>query len=126
MPKIIIGKDCGNSPKNILLKDLVVALVKGDAKFFLATVTDDIRWDIIGNPLLEGKEEVAKALERMKGDKDTTLTIKHIATHGKAGAVDGTIELGNGKILAFCDVFEFNSSTGKSVKEITSYVVERK
>ena len=126
MPKIIIGKDCGNSPKNILLKDMVVAMMKGDTKFFLATVTDDIRWDIIGSPLLQGKDEVAKALERMKGDKDTTLTISHIATHGKAGAVDGTIKLGNGKTLAFCDVFEFNSSTGKSIREITSYVIERK
>ncbi|MFT3895875.1 MAG: nuclear transport factor 2 family protein [Anaerolineales bacterium] len=126
MSKIIIGKDCGNSPKNILLKDMVVALIKGDTKFFLATVTDDIRWDIIGTPLLEGKEDVAKALERMKGSKDTTLTIKHISTHGKSGAVDGTIILGNEKTLAFCDVFEFSSSTGKGIKEITSYVIERK
>lgn len=126
MPKIIIGKDCGNSPKNILLKDMVVAIIKGNSKFFLATVSEDIRWDIVGNPLLQGKDDVARALERMKGDKNTTLTIRHIATHGKAGAVDGTIKLSNGKTLEFCDVFEFKNSMGKSVREITSYVIERK
>lgn len=126
MPKVIIGTDCGNSPKNIFLKDMVAAIIKGNRTFFLASITEDIRWDIIGNPLLQGKDEVAKALERMKGDKETTLTIKHIATHGKAGAVDGTIQLGNGRTLEFCDVFEFSNSTGTSVKEITSYVIERK
>lgn len=126
MARVIIGDDCGNSPKNNLLKDLTIAIVNGDVEFILASVTDDICWNIVGNMLIRGKDDFAEVLEQMKKDQTTTLTIKHIATHGKAGAVDGTIKMKNGKTLAFCDVYEFVNTTGTRVKEITSYVIRLK
>jgi hypothetical protein len=43
MTKVIVGKDCGSSPKNIFLKDLTVAFAKGDVQFILSRVTGDIR-----------------------------------------------------------------------------------
>lgn len=60
----------------------------------------------------------------MKKDKVDELSIHHIATHGKAGAADGRIKFKNGKIHAFCHVYEFSNTKGTSVKEITSYVIE--
>ena len=123
MARVIIGEDCGNSPKNILLKNLTVAIVNGDVEFILASVTDDICWNIVGSMLIRGKDDFAEVLEQMKSDKATTLTIKHIATHGKAGAVDGTIKMKNGKTRAFCDVYEFGNAKGTRVKEITSYMI---
>jgi hypothetical protein len=50
----------------------------------------------------------------------------HIATHGKAGAINGRRKLKDGGIHAFCDVCEFSNAKGMSVKEITSYVIEIK
>jgi hypothetical protein len=52
------------------------------------------------------------------------LTIRHIATHGKAGAVDGTVRLENGKLRAFCHMYEFSNSKGSAIKEITSYFID--
>ena len=126
MTRVIIGKDCGNSPKNIFLEKLTIAFAKGDAKFILGNVTDDIHWNIVGDRLLQGKDNFATALERMKKDQTVELTINHVATHGKAGAVDGTTKLKNGKTRAFCDVYEFNGVKGTRVKEITSYRIEIK
>jgi limonene-1,2-epoxide hydrolase len=126
MTKIIIGEDCGNSPKNIFLQKFTIAFAKGDAKFILGSVTDDIRWNMVGEQLIQGKDNFAKALEQMKNDKAVELTIHHIATHGKSGAANGTTKLKNGKTRAYCDVYEFKDTKGSSVKEITSYMIEIK
>jgi hypothetical protein len=123
MTKVIVCEDCGNSPKNIFVQEITIALAKGDSKFILSNVTDDIRWNIIGDQLIEGKEHLAEAVGEMKKDTVEVLTIRHIATHGKAGAVDGTVRLENGKLGAFCDVYEFSNSKGSAITEITSYFI---
>ena len=126
MTRVITSEDCGNSPKNILVQDLTIALAKRDSKFILGKVTDDIRWNIVGDKLIEGKDSFARTLEKIKGDKAVQLTVHHVATHGKAGAVNGTTKMKDGKTRAFCDVYEFSNSKGNSVKEITSYIIEVK
>lgn len=124
MPKIIIGEDCGNSPKNLFVQKFTIAFAKLDSKYILGNVTDDIRWNIVGDELIQGKENFAKALERMKADKAAQLTVHHISTHGKSGAANGTIRFRKGKTRAFCDVYEFKDTKGLSVREITSYRIE--
>ena len=124
MAKIIISEDCGNSPKNIFVQKVTIAFAKRDSKFIINNVTDDIRWNVIGDRLIEGKDRFAKALEKMKKDSVEVLTIRHIATHGKAGAVDGTLRLENGRLRAFCNVYEFSNSKGSAIKEVTSYFID--
>ena len=124
MTKVIIGEDCGNSPKNIFVQELTIAFAKADSRFLLKNVTDDVRWNILGDQVIQGKDDFAEALEERKNNKAAELTILHIATHGKAGAADGRTKFKNGKIHAFCNVYEFNNTKGTSVKEITSYVIE--
>jgi SnoaL-like domain len=124
MTKVIIGEDCGNSPKNIFVQELTIAFAKGESKFILDRVTDDIRWNIVGDTLIEGKDNFIKAIERMKNDKVAQLTIHHVATHGKAGAVNGTSTFEDGKTRAFCHVYEFSNTKAVAVKEIISYIME--
>jgi limonene-1,2-epoxide hydrolase len=126
MTKVIISEDCGNSPKNIFVQELTIAFAKGDLRFILDKVTDDVRWTIVGDSLIEGKEKIMEMLEQMKNDKAEELTIQHIATHGNAGAVDGKMKFKNGKTVAYCNVYEFSNAKGTSVKEITSYEIESK
>ena len=126
MTRIIVSEDCGNSPKNIFVRDVTIAIAKGDSKFILSKMTDDFRRNIIGDQLIEGKDRLAEALDERKRDTVEVLTICHIATHGIAGAVDGTLRLENGRLRAFCNVYEFSSAKGTAIKEITSYVIEIK
>jgi hypothetical protein len=126
MTKVMIGEDCGNSPKNLFVRDLTIALAKGDTKFILKNVTGDVRWNLVGDRLIEGKAKMAEILEQIKNDKAAELTIHHIATHGKAGAADGTMKFKNGKTVAYCNVYEFSNTKGTSVREITSYEIELK
>lgn len=124
MTRVITSEDCGNSPKNIFVQDLTIAFAKRNSKFILGNVTDDIRWNIVGNKLIQGKDNFAEALEQKKNEKVEELTMQHVATHGKAGAVNGTTKSKNGKTYAFCDVYEFSNTKGTAVKEMTSYVIE--
>ena len=49
MTRVIIGEDCGNSPKNIFVQEITIALANGDVKSVLNSVTEDIRWSIVGD-----------------------------------------------------------------------------
>ena len=123
MTRISVSEDCGNSPKNILIRKLTIAIAKRNTKFILDTVVDDVMWNIVGNQVIEGKENLAGYLKQLKIDQVSLLTIHHIASHGKAGAVDGTQRMENGERFAYCDVYEFGNTKGTMVSEITSFMI---
>ncbi len=124
MTKIIVDEDCGNAPKILLLRDFNIAFAKQNAEFVLQNLTDNIRWDRVGDKLVEGKDQVAKEVDKMQQTKTAELTIKNIMTHGNVGAVDGITKLDNGKSYAFCDVYRFSSSAKDAkIREITTYII---
>ena len=123
MTRVIIGEDCGNSPKNVFIQEITIALAKGDVKSVLNSVTEDIRWSIVGDRVLQGTEQFVEALQEKKNEKVVELKIQHIATHGKTGAVDGTLKFKN-KSHAFCHMYEFSNAKGNAVKEIISYIIK--
>jgi hypothetical protein len=82
MTRVILSDDCGNSPKNIFLTKITTAFAKGDSKFILGSVTDDIRWNIVGDKVIEGKDRFAEAMKQMKSD--TKSNIDHVATRRQA------------------------------------------
>lgn len=122
--KIITSEDCGNSPKNIFLQELAIALARADSRYVLDRVSEDVRWQIVGHRLIQGKSDLGTILLQQKTQGARELIIHHVATHGKAGAVNGTIKLEKGKNREFCHVFEFTSAKGNQVGEIISYVIE--
>ena len=122
--KVIRSEDCGNSPKNIFLEKLTIAIAKGDAKFILRSITEDIRWHMVGERVIEGKEDLKKVLQETKENAVAELTMYHITSLGKAGAVNGRLKVRGGRTQDFCSVYEFGNAKGVNVKEITLYVIE--
>lgn len=122
---IVIGSgDCGNSPKNIFLENLTTSFATGDRELLLNSVSEDIVWDIVGQEHIQGKPDFAAALEQRAKDRVAEIRIQHVATHGKAGAVNGSERLENGKTRAFCHMYEFTNTKGERIREITSYIIE--
>jgi limonene-1,2-epoxide hydrolase len=119
----MVREDCGNSPKNKFVEKFTIAFATGKAKLLLNHVTDDVCWNIVGDQIVQGKDDFAAAWKEMSSDQAVELRIHHIATHGKTGAVDGTLKLKSGRTRAFCDLYEFKGAQGKAVKEITSYLI---
>jgi hypothetical protein len=114
--------------KAAFLKKFNEAFARSDTDFIVQNVTEDIRWTIIGDCVIQGKEEFARALREMESDHPLKLTIDNIITHGKTAAVNGTMETSGasskGKIYAFCDVYVFNGFKNPKIREMTSYVLE--
>lgn len=121
--RIIASEECGNSPKNLFLKKLTIAFARGETEFILNSVSESILWNIIGEKLIQGKDDFSRAVQQITGNKVIELTIHHVVTHGKAGAVNGMLKLENGTTRAFCDIYEFSGAKGTKVNKITSYSI---
>ena len=123
--KITVEEDCGNAPKRVVLRDFTIAYAQGDMAHLLEQVADNVRWQRIGDQVLEGKAAVAEALPHLLPDNATELTITNVMTHGNIGAVDGVLVLADGRHYAFCEVYRFSShAKSAKIKEISSYVIQ--
>lgn len=123
--KIICADDCKNAPKKILLKEFHIALAKNDIDLIPDNLTIDVYWNIIGEKLIQGKEDFTEYLYHMQKHKVIEIQMKNIITHGRTGAVNGLLRLENKKSFAFSNIFNFsNASKHSKIKEITSYVIE--
>jgi histidyl-tRNA synthetase len=92
----------------------------------LKAVSDDVRWDIVGERQLAGEAALAERVRREQTAYAKSVTIQHVVTHGKAEAVNGTIKLKNGRLRQSCHFYEFTNAKGTSVRAITSYAIESK
>ncbi|RPF53877.1 nuclear transport factor 2 family protein [Aquisalibacillus elongatus] len=104
------------------------AFMIGDIDFILDSVTEDVRWEMVGDDLIVGKDALREALGGMQTNDSFKLTIHNTITHGIAASVNGVITFttkeGEPKKYGFCDVYRLDSFKSGKIKELTSYVVE--
>ncbi len=96
--------------------------MKSDAAFLSSYVTDDIRWERVGTPAVEGRVAFEQVV-RTNSDV-TQLTIEHVISHGRVGAVNGVV-VHRDVTHDFCSVYEFANAKAERVKSIKSYVIEQ-
>lgn len=122
--KIMSPEDCGNAPKKGLLKELSIAFAKNDIEIITEMSSEHIYWNIIGEKLVQGKAQFIETLND-RSHTVTELHIQNIITHGREGAINGTLILTDKKHVAFCDIYKFtNAGKNAKIKEITSYLIE--
>jgi hypothetical protein len=122
--KVISPSDCGNAPKKKVLKDLLIALAVKDIPFINEYTKEDIRWDIVNDITVQGREQAIEVLEKSMSSSVMELNIHNIITHGKTASANGTFKFENNKVYAFCNVFNFVSAGKNIIKEITSYIIQ--
>lgn len=123
MPKLTIHPAFGNTPKHRVLRDLNIAFAQSDVAGILQRLTDDVRWQIVGQADLRGKAAVRAALTAMRDTVTIELVIHAIITHGAEGAVNGIITTEQGGAVAFCDVYRFASASSTQISSMTSYAI---
>ncbi|MYA78628.1 MAG: nuclear transport factor 2 family protein [Gemmatimonadetes bacterium] len=123
MPNITVKPDCKNAPKKALLRDFISAFAHADIEGVLSPMSDDIVWNLVGDSVIEGKENVRALLEAMQGVGTSDLVIESIITHGREAAVNGVIRSNSGQAHAFCDVVQFTSASSMKIKTMTSYSI---
>jgi uncharacterized protein len=100
--------------------------VREDVRAILDTVTDDIRFRMIGGKSVSGKSEFESFLGEMPdGNSETALTITNVIVDGDQAAVNGEISMtdkdGQRQTYGFCDVYRLE---GGKVAELTAYVLD--
>jgi hypothetical protein len=122
--KVNIKPDCGNAPKREFIKALSIAFARGDIRFLMESVTEDIKWKLAGGKIIEGKDMFETGLNEMQDAKTSELILERILTQGKEGAVSGVIKIEGGKTYEFADFYEFSGAKGTKVKSINTFVIE--
>ncbi len=116
--------------KGKFLQEFNEAFIRGNKEIVLNSVTDDIKWNMVGEDEINGKDEFEKAFQEMPREGKIDLAIKKVITHGITAAVEGTIHLTNDqqerKAYAFCETYRFNKFKDGRIKEMTSYMIEVK
>jgi hypothetical protein len=115
--------DCRNSPKNRFIEDLTIALTMQDIEGVSSSISEQVQWKVVGRYIARGRQEFIEALPQSSSRGASALQIGRVVSHGRAGAVNGTIELINEEVREFCHVFEFTNAKGTSVERVTSYII---
>lgn len=117
MTKLNRSADCGNSPKNKMVEDIGIALEVRDTEFLSSVLDSEAVWSC-SSSIATTTEKILHTLSSL--DKPAALTIDHVMSHGKVGAVNGFAEGRKGE-QRFCHVIEFTSTKCNRVKRIESY-----
>jgi|WetSurMetagenome_2_1015567.scaffolds.fasta_scaffold104363_3 hypothetical protein len=127
MVKVIVGKDCGNSPKNLFLRDFNIAVAKGNAEVIDQSITEDVTWHLFepaNQKTIHGRDGVLEEYVQNLVIVPAEYNNDTVITHGDRGAVSGTIKATDGKSYVFCDIYIFSShAKGAKIQEMTSYII---
>ena len=109
-------------------KDIIaqanLALQNNDPEGFLQFCSDNIKWTMVGEESMIGKENVMKFLEPMRGSQPAKLNMSLTIQEGNLVASNGSMKMpDDGPEMLFCDIYRF---VGDKIEEIQSYIVEVK
>jgi ketosteroid isomerase-like protein len=107
----------------ILLKEISEAFAKGKMAFAEPHLADDIKWNIIGESSINGKEQVLEVSKMQQLESFPVITIKNIIAEGDFVVIEstGVAKTKEGKPYnqAYCEVFKFSNN---ALKEVTTYL----
>ncbi|MCY3415126.1 MAG: nuclear transport factor 2 family protein [Candidatus Heimdallarchaeota archaeon] len=122
--KITILPDCGNSPKKEILKKFNIAFASGDSKSILEMISEDFTWEIVGESLVSGKEQLEEILPKIPFDQNKEIIVDKIITHGREAATYGEIILIDDTRYKFADIYEFSNAFGKMIQSLISFNIK--
>ncbi|MBC7826857.1 MAG: nuclear transport factor 2 family protein [Chitinophagaceae bacterium] len=106
-----------------LLKKISEEFAKGNLPFCEAYLADDIKWNILGNSAIIGKEQVLEVSKMQQLESFPVITIKNIVAEDAYVVVESTgkAKTKNGKPYnqTYCEVFKFND---EKLQEINTYL----
>jgi ketosteroid isomerase-like protein len=108
---------------NQLLKKISEEFAKGNLRFSGAYLAEDIRWNILGEDTIVGKEQVLEASKMAQLQSFPAIKIKNIISEGGYVVVESTGEAktvkGKPYNQTYCEVYRFDN---EKLQEITTYL----
>lgn len=116
-----VEADCGNAPKKAQVRDWLIAVSERRVADVVASVEDDVTWELLGSASAAGRDEVARWLD---GSADRSLHIRSLISHGNQIAAETTVvdQAGQTSHLAHVVVYRGFSKSAR-IKTIRTYRV---
>lgn len=104
------------------------AFVENDLNYIFDSVTEDVYWEMIGDQIINGKEALIEAMNKVKEPRDMTLDLHSMIIDNDRAAVHGSMKMkdknGEEKAYSFCDLYTFSSSRENKIKELRAFIIE--
>jgi hypothetical protein len=124
MANIQIQPDCGNAPRKLFLKELVIAIAEGNIKQVQEVIPEHISWEIVGKRQITGQQQFFNELKSHALFKAKEVIVDTIITHGYDASVSGQITAADKTTYKFCDVLRFKGASGAVISSITTFLIE--
>ncbi len=108
-----------------IVENIIMGLSKSNGELYLNYLADDIKWNIIGMPLIKGKSNFLKAVKILEFENFPYGKIKNVIAEGEYVVVEsrGGYKI-DSEILnspAHCDIYRLKNGL---IHEITTYAVD--
>jgi uncharacterized protein len=104
-------------------KTISVEFAKGNMAFVAPYLADAIRWNILGEDPILGKDAVLEVSKMLQLKSFPVITVKNVIAEGNLVAVESTGEAttkeGKPYNQSYCDIFRF---VGEQLQEVTTYL----
>jgi uncharacterized protein len=108
---------------NQILIKISEEFAKGNLEFTTTYLADDIKWNILGENAIVGKEAVLEVSKMLQLESFPDITIKNIVADGNCVVIESTgkakTKSGKPYNQTYCDVFHFRN---EKIQEITTYL----
>ncbi len=108
-----------------IVKKSIAVFCSRNYKIYLNYFSDNIKWNIVGMPVIIGKDEFIRALKSLELVNFSSSDIKNIISEGEFVAVESNgnknRQVFNSCKPAHCDIYRLKN--GK-IYELTSYIVD--
>lgn len=126
--RFISHANTANSPKAEFYENWSRWFIENDVAKILDALDPDVEWEMVGEPLIRGIEEVRNAFFGQSHQVDHTMNemqIDQIVSHGKNVCGWGTMQMSDGIRYRYCDILEFTShKPDAKVKKVIAFVME--
>jgi ketosteroid isomerase-like protein len=106
-----------------LLKKISEEFARGNLSFFEEYLAEDIKWNILGEVTIVGKEQVLQLSKMTQLQSFPVIKIKNIISEGDYVVIESTGEAktieGKSYNQVYCEVFRFDN---EKLQEITTYL----
>ena len=101
-----------------LINKVIDAISRENINSYLDYLADDIKWNIVGMPVIEGKKEVLESIKELHLENFNLSKIKNIVAEGEFVVVES---IGKTTGNYFCDIYQIKYD---KIQELTSYIVD--
>jgi len=100
-----------------LIRKIIDAIRKENQNIYMNYLADDIKWKIVGLPVIEGKIEFLETMKELHLENFSTNKIKNIVAEGEFVVVESC---GKNAENYFCDIYQLKN---EKILGLTSYIV---